>query len=116
MRDAPSAACSTALFIARAARQAGLSQSFPTLGLRANCALPNLPRLNQRYGFDRLRTSTYNQKLDRAAFSRRSPTGWKKFATGPVCAPRANGADLVVGLFDERVAFSPDAASALRRR
>src|SRR5215207_10812661 len=54
-----------------------MSQSFPTLGLRANCALPNLPRLNQRYGFDRLRTSTYNQKLDRAAFSRSSPIGRK---------------------------------------
>src|SRR5215217_7942844 len=68
-----------------------LSQSFPTLGLRANCALPNLPRLNQRYGFDRLRTSTYNQKLDCAAFSRSSPTGWKKFATGPQLDPWQGG-------------------------
>src|SRR4051812_38820467 len=62
----------------------GLSQSFSTLGLGANCALPNLSQLNQRWGFDRLRTQTYNQKLDRAAFSHSSPTGRKKFATGPV--------------------------------
>src|SRR6195952_2018385 len=58
-----------------------MSQSCSKLGLRANCALPNLPRLNQRQGFYRKASQTYNWKVSRASFSQSSPTGRKNFAT-----------------------------------